>query len=81
MARKEKHINDVEQCSISKLVENAWNSFLETIKGNHQMCTYNLRLRPSHWAKQCNNNVLSIYLQVAESNKLSPYTPHYEIYQ
>ena len=40
------NINDVKQCSTSKLVENAWHLFWGFIENNHQKCTYNLR--PGH---------------------------------
>ena len=36
------NISDVELCSTSELIENAWDSFL----GSHQKCTCNLRPSP-----------------------------------
>ena len=44
---KERKMNiNVTPCSILKLVENAWDSFLGSTKSNCQKCTYNLRPRP-----------------------------------
>ena len=37
------NITDVKLCSTSKLVENAWDSFVGSIKSKHQNCTHNLR--------------------------------------
>ena len=37
-------INDVKPCIILELVENAWNSFLNSIKTNCPRHEYNLRL-------------------------------------
>ena len=40
------NMNDIKLCSTLKLVENAWDNILVSIKSNHQKCTYNLRPRP-----------------------------------
>ena len=46
--RKERktNVNDVKPCSTSELEENAWDSFLGSIKSNHQNYAHNLRPRP-----------------------------------
>ena len=40
------NINDAKPCSTSELIENVWDSFLGSIKINHQNSTHNLRPWP-----------------------------------
>ena len=44
--RKKTNIYDVKPYSTLDLIENAWDSFLGSIKINHQNYTYNLRPQP-----------------------------------
>ena len=43
MEKCKTNVNDVKPATKLKLIENAWDSFLNSVKANHQNHDYNLR--------------------------------------
>ena len=39
-------VNDGKPCTTTELVENAWDSFLDSMKAKLRNCSYNFRPRP-----------------------------------